>query len=79
MCIRDRFDSVSHDNLFLRLYEYGIRGQLLGWLKIFFSLRTHQTRVGVALSSVACLLSGVIQGSGIGPVMFIGTHCQMPD
>ena len=65
------FDSVSHDKLFLRLYEYGIRGQLLGWLKNFFSHRTHQTRVGVALSSVACLLSGVVQGSGIGPVMFI--------
>jgi len=65
------FDSVSHDKLFFRLYEYGIRGQLLGWLKNFFSHRTHQTRVGVALSSVACLLSGVVQGSGIGPVMFI--------
>ena len=29
------FDSVSHDKLFARLYEYGIRGQLLGWLKTF--------------------------------------------
>ena len=33
--------------------------------------KIHQTRVGVALQSVACLLSGVVQGSGIGPVMFI--------
>ena len=65
------FDTVSHDKLFVRLYEYGVRGQLLGWLKNFFGHRTHQTRIGVALSSVASLLNGVVQGSGIGPVMFI--------
>ena len=65
------FDSVSHDKLFVRLSENGIHGKLLSWLKSFFSNRTHQTRVGVALSDVASLLSGVVQGSGIGPVMFI--------
>jgi len=37
----------------------------------FFSNRTHQTKVGLALSEIANLTSGVIQGSGIGPVMFI--------
>ena len=37
----------------------------------FFSERTHQTRVGTALSPPAELLSGVIQGSGIGPLMFL--------
>ena len=40
-------------------------------LENFFSNRTHQTRVGEYLSAVANLLSGVIQGSGIGPVMFL--------
>ena len=34
------FDSVSHDKLFARLYEYGIHGQLLGWLKNFWSPHT---------------------------------------
>jgi len=37
----------------------------------FFSNRTHQTKVGMALSEIANLTSGVIQGSGIGPVMLI--------
>jgi len=49
------FDTVSHDKLFVRLYEYDIRGQLLGWLTNIFGHRTHQTRIGVALSSVASL------------------------
>ena len=32
---------------------------------------THQTRVGLLLSSVTQLLSGVVQGSGIGPRLFL--------
>jgi len=65
------FDSVSHEKLFVRLSDYGIHGDLLRWLKNFFTQRTHQTRVGFALSELADLLSGVVQGSGIGPVMFL--------
>ena len=33
--------------------------------------RSHQTKVGLCLSDVVALLSGVIQGSGIGSVMFL--------
>ena len=36
-----------------------------------FSGRTHQTRVGLCLSDVAVLMSGVVQGSGVGPVLFL--------
>ena len=36
-----------------------------------FSERTHQTRVGSSLSSTVDLISGVVQGSGIGPLMFL--------
>lgn len=65
------FDVVSHEKLFARLYSYGIRGNLLLFLKKFFSGRCHQTKVGCCLSDVAMLLSGVVQGSGIGPCMFL--------
>ena len=65
------FDSVSHSKLFARLASYGIKGNLLQWLCEFFSERTHQTRVGTALSPPAELFSGVVQGSGVGPLMFL--------
>jgi len=65
------FDSVSHEKLFTHLYAYGIRGDLLKWLKEFFHCRTHQTRVGLLLSDVANLFSGVVQGNGIGAVMHV--------
>jgi len=37
----------------------------------FFTSRTQQAKVGMALSELINLLSGVIQGSSIGPVMFL--------
>ena len=65
------FDIVSHRKLFARLYSYGVRGTLLTWLQKFFTGRTLQTKVGSCLSDVADLLSGVVQGSGVGPCMFL--------
>ena len=61
------------------LHKYGIQGDLLRWLTKFFTGRTHQTRVGLSLSAVAELLSGVVQGSGIGPVLFLSLiHISEP-
>ena len=65
------FNVVCHCKLFAKLFNYGIRGTVLLWLKNFFADRTHQTRVDTSLSDVAQLLSGVVQGSGIGPIMFL--------
>jgi hypothetical protein len=55
----------------LQNFLYGIQGKLLAWLRCFYSNRTHQTKVGQSLSSVLDLISGVVQGSGIGPIMFV--------
>jgi ribonuclease P/MRP protein subunit RPP40 len=41
------------------------------WLKNFLCSRTHATRVGNCMSRESHLLSGVIQGSVIGPLLFI--------
>jgi len=65
------FDTVSHNTLLLRLYSYGISGLVLEWIAHFFRYRTHQTIVGECLSPRAVLLSDVMQGSGIGPVLFL--------
>ena len=65
------FDVVSHPKLFARLHSHGVRGAVLLWLKSFFAGRSHQTKVESTLSDTAVLLSGVVQGSGIGPLMFL--------
>jgi len=46
------------------------RDWLIEWF-CFLSERTHQTKIGSAESSIAKLLSGVMQGSGVGPLSFL--------
>ena len=53
------------------MYSYGIRGDTLLRIQILFANCTHQTRVGWSLSTVIGLLSGVVQGSGLRPVLFL--------
>ena len=61
-------NGISNDK---KLYTYGIRGTVLLWIKSFFTGHTHQTKVGQHFSDIAALISGVVQGSGIGPLMFL--------
>jgi len=62
---------VSHEKLLYRLHCYGISGNLLQWLRNFLTGRTHCTRVSNCISEICNLLSGVIQGRNIGPLLFI--------
>ena len=41
------------------------------WIKNLLSDRWHQTKVGCSLSELAKLISEVIQGSAIGPLLFL--------
>jgi len=50
---------------------YGHHRSIFNHCDIIYRDRTHQTRVGECLSPCAELLSGVVQGSGIGPVLFL--------
>ena len=65
------FDTVSSVKLCHKLKAYGIAGNLLLWIKDFLTGRTQQTRVGNALSEITALTSGVIQGSCLGPLLFV--------
>jgi len=65
------FDSVCHNKLLAKMRQYGICGPLLEWIGDFLKGRTQQTRVGNALSDVNVIISGVIQGSCLGPVLFL--------
>ena len=48
-----------------------IHGTFLSWLSNFVCDRTFQTRINSSLSPPENLLSGVIQGSDIGPILFV--------
>jgi hypothetical protein len=67
---RKAFDAVPHERLLLKLASYGICSSVLSWIRSFLANRTQRVRVGQARSGQAAVLSGIPQGSILGPILF---------
>jgi len=65
------FDTVSRPKLLTKLKSYGVNGDLLSFISDFLTDRSQRTRVGNKLSNTATLSSGVVQGSCLGPLLFL--------
>ena len=65
------FDSVVHTKLLYKLNSVGITGKLLSWITSFLTDRTQCTVIEGFRSAVTNVISGVVQGSCLGPVLFI--------
>ena len=67
---RKAFDQVPHRRLLYKLLSYGFTGNLLGWITDFLKNRIQNVRVGNKYSTNTNVLSGIPQGSILGPVLF---------
>ena len=65
------FDRVWIRGLILKLERYGVKGELLCWLKSYLSNRCQRVIIKDAISSVGELKAGVPQGSVLGPLLFL--------
>jgi len=74
------FDTVDHETLLRRLeLTFGVSGNALSWLASYLSGREYFVRLGADCSEVLQLLTGMPQGSVLGPLFFIMYTIHVPD
>lgn len=77
--LRKAFDTVPHKRLINKLKGYGIHGNLLSWIEDFLNERTQFVSVNGERSEESKVISGVPQGSVLGPILFIYYINDMPN
>ena len=76
--LQKAFDTVNHEILLYKLYNYGIRGVLYNWLKNYLTNRRQYTTVNNVKSEIESITCGVPKGRLSPPIIRLHLGSTLP-
>jgi hypothetical protein len=71
------FDTVRHAGILAKLAQLPVEDNVYNWMVSYFNGRSHVTKYNNQTSNVCSINASVVQGSTVGPAMFVINGCDL--
>ena len=76
--LQKAFDTIDHELLLEKMLFIGFSEEVIGWFRSYLSNRKFKVNINKAFSEYGEVTCGVLQGSILGPLLFLLYVNDMP-